>query len=691
MPASGSDSSVVLKLSKISSYLTSFQVDVPTFKSSSRPTCLGNASESSSESSLRSQQDEHHNSGAEQAATSVEDRSAAQPPSLALSRNSISTYYGCKHELFTDESFKSLGTRIKTYGVYRWMLPPDVLSVYVCARRGWYMVSPDMLCCSDCDQLLSLTLPRPAAPESYDRALQLLKERVHSKHLNTCRWRTSPSQLSWCRPPPLLEPAAMYALVQLAHDMAVSSMCNEQPYMAEDGRQLMDQLGMHDTTLDAVLGLGHSRAHRTALLLLLCGWKSTSLPATLRCELCKRRIGLWCFRSIEEQEKLWRSNADAAGIVADDGDAVVVTDDGDADAVIVTNNGDTDAVIVTDDGDAPAVVVTDDGDAVIVTDNGDAPAVVVTDNGDADVVATDDSASKSANIESTKDTNTSADNVPSVADSDGAIVATGSQSNKCSSSVTDNNDSVSPANSADVNPASGVPSTFAQLQPPTIEESSRVQSVTEHSPENTKAAQADNSGENTKIEVDDTSNIVLDQSVGDSSHGEEMIRNDLRESSGGAALPAQSDCSNAVPQSVEMESTAHETGVTSTAGCQAKDNLSKRKRQDLEDDGNDDLESGHDSGGKSVSKKSKLTVEKSSALPDSLSRNSIKTPRPVLCPVSEHHAWCGWVTPARHHALPQDALGAEGHDAEGYRVLSSQLQHTVQRATTKRWTEQEKY
>ncbi|KAF2344018.1 Nuclear-interacting partner of ALK/Rsm1-like [Trinorchestia longiramus] len=520
--------------------------------------------------------------------------------------------------------------------------------------------------------------------------------------------------------------------------MAVSSMCNEQPYMAEDGRQLMGQLGMHDTTLDAVLGLGHSRAHRIALLLLLCGWKSTSLPATLRCELCKRRIGLWCFRSIEEQEKLWRSNADAAGIVTDDADA--------------------DAVVVTDDGDAPAVIVTDNGDAdaVIVTDDGDAPAVIVTDNGDADVAATDDSASKSGNIESTKDTNASAGNVPSVADSDGAIVATGSQSNKCSSSVADNNDSVSPANSADVNPASGVPSTFAQLQPPTIEESSRVQSVTEHSPENVgekeqksdqseskeeidavsasvpttestaaitsdgdhrsvtavaasdnscdvisslsqaKAAQADNSGENTKIEVDDTSNIVLDQSMGDSSHGEEIIRNDLRESSGGAALPAPSDCSNAVPQSVEMESTAHETGVTSTASCQARDNLSKRKRQDLEGDGNDDLESSHDSGGKSVSKKSKLTVEKSSALPDSLSRNSIKTPRPVLCPVSEHHAWCGWVTPARHHALPQDALGAEavgaeGHDAEGYRVLSSQLQHTVQRATTKRWTEQEKY
>ncbi|XP_018018155.1 uncharacterized protein LOC108674698 [Hyalella azteca] len=619
MAVSTSDSSVALKLSKISSFLTSFQVEKPAHLALAVRSSLLEVSNNQEndnpnlclprERVTNHPSDSYITSADTELAKNLQDQLVGQDK---LQHNSVATYYNSELELFTDQSFKSLGKRLETYGHHRWMLRSDVLSVYKCARLGWFMSSPDMLHCSDCQERLPLILPSPSATKSYERALELLHERLLTKHLKSCRWRFYHALLSWCRPPPVLEPPAIYALVQLAHYIA-SDMTQEQTYLADDGVPLMNQLVLSQSAVEDILGPGYSGAQRTALLLLLTGWKSTKIAGTLRCELCKRRIGLWCFRSTKEHEDLLSPSA--------------MVHENLHDSVV-----DSAMSIVTQESHAELDVP--NSEARVNIEHSDITSAITTSLNVQEALYAN-SELNPLNLETVSE---NSDVQPVAHNSESSVMAEGSVSDApmLEKSICDN-----------------VPDEIRTNKCSDSEETSH-----------TVGARDDDDDHAMLVDEEAPSKIVTENIPCDET-----------------PVVSEVDCS--IPETNEPLDTV----------ADASNNTGKRKRPDDDDvdPAQDELPSEGDEG--RLSKKTKISEDQSSneTLKVANSSESEKPPRPVLCPLGQHHAWCAWVTPTEHQVLPRDSVPPEERGEPGYRVMSEQLQRTLQRATAQRWTQSEKY
>jgi len=172
------------------------------------------------------------------------------------------------------------------------------LSPLQLARRGWVAVPEEerVVQCPSCREILSLALPAVTSPV-FKQFLVKQAKRVENGHAEFCPWAASPCPEAWARPQ-----------VDLAGwQEAAQSLCHlgqKLPHITRSKLRPLDQLV---SRVAGKLIEDQEEVKETAALLAILGWRDGSsvgkkVPDTLLDLWGVRQVGLWSFRSLEEEE-----------------------------------------------------------------------------------------------------------------------------------------------------------------------------------------------------------------------------------------------------------------------------------------------------------------------------------------------------------------------------------------------------
>ena len=150
--------------------------------------------------------------------------------------------------------------------------------------------------CPSCREILSLALPSVTSPV-FKQFLVKQAKRVENGHAEFCPWAASPCPEAWARPQ-----------VDLAGwQEAAQSLCHlgqKLPHITRSKLRPLDQLV---SRVAGKLIEDQEEVKETAALLAILGWRDGSsvgkkVPDTLLDIWGVRQVGLWSFRSLEEEE-----------------------------------------------------------------------------------------------------------------------------------------------------------------------------------------------------------------------------------------------------------------------------------------------------------------------------------------------------------------------------------------------------
>jgi len=189
------------------------------------------------------------------------------------SHNFASSQALTSHEKFIE--------RLKTFDLYKWFAKPSNYSPIECARRGWINSNKDTLKCVSCSKLFF----------AYTTRLKPLKsELLIENHNANCPWRT------------LTVPESSINVDVIDKEKALE---NFKKYLNSfENMQKLPVLPDNENfafTNDELCKLEtSSHASITKFILASCGWTFKNGLNTLRCEKCLRCVGLWLYKSEDE-------------------------------------------------------------------------------------------------------------------------------------------------------------------------------------------------------------------------------------------------------------------------------------------------------------------------------------------------------------------------------------------------------
>jgi len=175
------------------------------------------------------------------------------------------------------------------------------LSPLQLARRGWAAVPGEerVVQCPSCREILSLVLPSVTSLV-FKQFLAKQARRVENGHAEFCPWAASPCPEAWSRPQ-----------VDLVGWLgAAQSLCHlgqKLPYIVRSKLRPLDNLV---SRVASKLGDDPTEVKEAAALLAILGWRDGAswektmdrmVPDTLVDIWGVRQIGLWTFRSLEEE------------------------------------------------------------------------------------------------------------------------------------------------------------------------------------------------------------------------------------------------------------------------------------------------------------------------------------------------------------------------------------------------------
>jgi len=176
------------------------------------------------------------------------------------------------------------------------------LSPLQLARRGWAAVQGEerVVQCPSCREILSLVLPSITSLV-FKQFLAKQAKRVENGHAEFCPWAASPCPEAWARPQVDL----------VGWQEAAQSLCHlgqKLPYLVRSKLRPLDKLV---SRVAAKLCEDLTEVKEAAVLLAILGWRDGSsreketdrvVPDTLVDTWGVRQVGLWAFRSLEEEE-----------------------------------------------------------------------------------------------------------------------------------------------------------------------------------------------------------------------------------------------------------------------------------------------------------------------------------------------------------------------------------------------------
>ena len=222
--------------------------------------------------------------------------------SLDFAAFQVNAYFLIKVEVLVNK--QKLQARVATFTSNLWCrsdcetLDGDLpLSPLQLARRGWVAVQEEerVVQCPSCREILSLALPSVTSPV-FKQFLVKQAKRVENGHAEFCPWAASPCPEAWARPQ-----------VDLAGwQEAAQSLCHlgqKLPHITRSKLRPLDQLV---SRVAGKLIEDQEEVKETAALLAILGWRDGSsvgkkVPDTLLDLWGVRQVGLWSFRSLEEE------------------------------------------------------------------------------------------------------------------------------------------------------------------------------------------------------------------------------------------------------------------------------------------------------------------------------------------------------------------------------------------------------
>jgi len=187
--------------------------------------------------------------------------------------------------------------RVATFTDFCWCRDIPQLSPLEIARHGWASTGDDfMVTCESCNQHLSLAIPDQDSGIR-ESCINTAVGRLFSAHGEFCPWATtsSPAHLARIEVPDLEVVGRTAANIAQHHERL--------PYLkpchVEKWQEVLKKINK-----DILKDIEDERVMNSACILALCGWRPGSLEDTLTDVYAVRRIGIWNFVSIQDEDDI---------------------------------------------------------------------------------------------------------------------------------------------------------------------------------------------------------------------------------------------------------------------------------------------------------------------------------------------------------------------------------------------------
>jgi len=227
-------------------------------------------------------------------------RKRLEEDSRSEEENSPEKKFKSSFDDFMDNEFVNVTAfmkRVSTFSDFCWCRDIPQLSPLEIARHGWASTNDEfMVKCESCGEYLSLKIPEQSSGfrESW---VKTAVSRLFSAHGEFCSWSTtsSPSHLTRVQVPDyksVIETAS--SIAKLAEKLPHLKECYVAPWT--------EVIDVFDKDLANIIQDENER--KSSLVLALCGWSNGELEETLTDVYKVRRIGVWNFVSIQDQEDM---------------------------------------------------------------------------------------------------------------------------------------------------------------------------------------------------------------------------------------------------------------------------------------------------------------------------------------------------------------------------------------------------
>ncbi|XP_023342821.1 nuclear-interacting partner of ALK [Eurytemora carolleeae] len=185
--------------------------------------------------------------------------------------------------------------RVSTFTDFIWCRDIPALSPLEISRHGWFSTKDEfMVRCASCQENLNLTVPAPSSGIR-ESCIVTAVERLVSAHAEFCPWAASPNPIDWTRAQvPDLTAVASKAL-------EISTLGLKLPFIKSDVKDAWC-ISLRQLRSEALEDIEDEQVRETSCILALCGWRLGLVEDTLQDGYGIRRIGVWNFVSIVEEE-----------------------------------------------------------------------------------------------------------------------------------------------------------------------------------------------------------------------------------------------------------------------------------------------------------------------------------------------------------------------------------------------------
>jgi len=188
-------------------------------------------------------------------------------------------------------------SRVSTFKDTAWCRNIAALSPLEVARHGWYSIDDEfMVRCITCKENLSLAIP-PKETRVRDNCISTAAARLTSAHGEFCPWNASPNPIDWTR----VQMPDMDLVAKTACKIATLGV--KLPFIRSEFEQPWKSV-MKGIDMEPYKDIEDFQVQQTSCLLAMCGWKLGSLEETLQDLYGCRRLGLWNFVSIQDEEDI---------------------------------------------------------------------------------------------------------------------------------------------------------------------------------------------------------------------------------------------------------------------------------------------------------------------------------------------------------------------------------------------------
>ncbi|XP_050413356.1 zinc finger C3HC-type protein 1 [Patella vulgata] len=183
--------------------------------------------------------------------------------------------------------------RVETYSPMTWFGKPKELSPLICARYGWENSVNDMLQCVSCRAVLSGQLPSTTEFDLYKESCDKLLEKLISGHEKLCWVAANPTSERFMILP-------LYDVVQLKNEFheRLCQLAKIKTTLPKLNFENLEKWGFDEEKCTQLATSQHIREDAAiSATLAITGWTLGDSIDIIRCNYCKRRIGLWNYET----------------------------------------------------------------------------------------------------------------------------------------------------------------------------------------------------------------------------------------------------------------------------------------------------------------------------------------------------------------------------------------------------------